>query len=84
MIFKKLMKKIMHDYAWKNMLFYDYYIQCFVLNTLQEVIEVFIISFMKSKYITFLHYHFYCKIFIDILLYANINLMMIHVKCIII
>ncbi len=66
------------------MLQYDFCIQCFVLSALQEVTENFMIFFMKSKCITFSHYHFCCRIFIDILLYADINLMTIHVKCIII
>ncbi len=84
MIFKKLMRKIMHNCAKTNILFYDYCIQCFVLNALQEIIKDFMCFFMKSKYIILLHYHFCCRIFIDILLYANINLITIHVKCIII
>jgi len=66
------------------MLQYNFRIQRFVLNAFQEVTENFMIFFMKSKCITFLHYHSCCRIFIDILLYANINLMTIHVKCIII
>ncbi len=82
-IFKKLVKEIIHDCAKANMLLYDYCIQCFALSALQEVVENFMISFMKSKCITFLHYHS-CRIFIDILLYANINLTAIHVKHVII
>ncbi len=78
------MKEIMHNCAKANMLLYNYCIQRSVLSALQEVIENFMISFMKSKCIILLHYHFCCRIFIDILLYANINLMIIHVKCIII
>jgi len=66
------------------MLNYDYCIQHAVLNALQKVIEDFMCFFMLSKCITLLHYHYCCKIFIDILLYADINLTMIHVKCIII
>ena len=84
MIFERLVREIMHDCAKANMLFYDYHIQCFVLSALQEVVEDFMILFMKSKYIILSHYHSCCRIFIDILLYANINLMTIHVKCIII
>ncbi len=83
MIFERLVREIMHDCARANMLLYDYCIQRSVLNALQEVIEDFMISFMKSKCITLSHYHS-CRIFIDILLYANINLITIHVKCIII
>jgi len=66
------------------MLSYNYCIQCFVLNAFQEVIKDFMCFFMKSKCIILSHYHFCCRIFIDILLYANINLITIHVKCIII
>jgi len=66
------------------MLNYDYYIQRTVLNVLQKVIKDFMCFFMLSKCIILLHYYFYCRIFIDILLYININLMMIYVKCIII
>jgi hypothetical protein len=66
------------------MLNYDYCIQRAVLNALQEVIEDFMCSFMLSKCIILLHYHFCCRIFIDIILYVNINLMMIYIKCIII
>jgi len=66
------------------MLQYNFYIQRSVLNALQEVIEDFMCFFMKSKCITLSHYHSCCRIFIDILLYANINLTTIHVKCIII
>ncbi len=84
MIFERLIKEIMHDYAQANMLQYDFHIQCFVLSAFQKIIEDFMIFFMKSKCIILLHYHFCCRIFIDILLYANINLMTIHVKCIII
>jgi len=84
MIFERLVRKIMHDCAKANMLFYDYFIQRFVLSALQEVIEDFMIFFMKSKCITLSHYHSCCRIFIDILLYANINLMIIHVKRVII
>jgi len=67
-----------------NMLQYDFCIQCSVLSAFQEVIEDFMIFFMKSKCITLSHYHFCYRIFIDILLYTNINLTTIHVKCIII
>jgi len=84
MIFERLVSKIMHDCAKANMLIYDYCIQHSVLSALQEVIEDFMISFMKSKCITLLHYYFCCRIFIDILLYADINLMTIHVKRVII
>ncbi len=84
MIFKRLVRKIVHDCAYANMLSYDYCIQRSVLSALQEVTENFMCFFMKSKCITFLHYHSCCRIFIDILLYADINLMTIHVKCIII
>ena len=84
MIFERLIRKIMHDYAWANMLQYDFRIQRSVLNALQEVTEDFMIFFIKSKCITLLHYHSCCKIFINILLYANINFTTIHVKCIII
>ena len=84
MIFERLIKEIMHDYAWVNMLQYDFRIQRSVLSALQEVIEDFICFFMKSKCITLSHYHSCCRIFIDILLYADINLTTIHVKCIII
>jgi len=66
------------------MLNYDYYIQHVVLSALQKIIEDFMCSFMLSKCILLLHYHFYYRIFINILLYININLIMIHVKCIII
>ncbi len=66
------------------MLQYDFHIQRFVLSALQEITEDFMIFFMKSKCIILSHYHSCCRIFIDILLYANINLMTIHVKCIII
>jgi len=68
MIFERLIRKIMHDYAQANMLQYDFHIQRSVLNAFQEVIEDFMIFFMKSKCIILLHYHFYCRIFIDILL----------------
>ena len=74
----------MHDYAQANMLQYDFRIQRSVLNALQEVTEDFMCFFIKSKCITLSHYHSCCRIFIDILLYANINLMTIHVKHIII
>ncbi len=84
MIFERLIKEIMHDYARANMLQYDFRIQRSVLSALQEVTEDFMCFFMKSKCITLLHYHFCCRIFIDILLYADINLTTIHVKCIII
>ncbi len=84
MIFERLIRKIMHDYAWANMLQYDFRIQRSVLNALQEVTEDFMIFFIKSKCITLLHYHSCCRIFIDILLYADINLTTIHVKRVII
>ncbi len=84
MIFERLIKEIMHDYAQANMLQYDFCIQRSVLSALQEITENFIIFFMKSKCIILLHYHSYCRIFIDILLYTDINLMTIHVKCVII
>jgi len=84
MIFEWLVRKIVHNCACTNMLSYNYCIQHSVLSTLQEVTEDFMCFFMKSKCITLLHYHFCCRIFIDILLYANINLMTIHVKHIII
>ncbi len=84
MIFKWLVKEIVHNCAYTNMLSYNYCIQRSVLNTLQEVIEDFMCFFMKNKCITLSHYHSYCRIFIDILLYAIINLTTIHVKCIII
>jgi len=74
----------MHDCAKANMLLYDYHIQHSALSAFQEVTEDFMIFFMKSKCITLLHYHSCCRIFIDILLYADINLTTIHVKCIII
>jgi len=83
-IFEQLVKKIVHDCAYINMLSYNYCIQRSVLSALQEVIENFMCFFMKSKCITLLHYHSCCRIFIDILLYANINLTTIHVKHIII
>jgi len=83
-IFERLIKEIMHDYAQVNMLQYDFRIQRSVLNALQEVTEDFMCFFMKSKCITLSHYHSCCRIFIDILLYADINLMTIHVKHIII
>jgi len=66
------------------MLNYDYCIQRAVLNALQEVVEDFMCFFMLSKCIIFLHYHYCCRIFINILLYTDINLMMIYIKCIII
>ncbi len=66
------------------MLQYDFCIQRSILNAFQEVIEDFMIFFIKSKCIILLHYHSCCRIFINILLYADINLMIIHVKCIII
>jgi len=84
MIFKWLVKEIMHDCACTNMLSYNYCIQRSVLSALQEVIEDFMCFFMKSKCITLLHYHSCCRIFIDILLYADINLTTIHVKHVII
>jgi len=84
MIFKRLVRKIVHDCAYTNMLSYNYCILRSVLNALQEVTEDFMCFFMKSKCITLLHYHFCCRIFIDILLYANINLTTIHVKHVII
>jgi len=84
MIFERLVREIMHDCAKANMLLYDYCIQRSVLSALQEVVEDFMISFMKSKCITLSHYHFCCRIFIDILLYADINLTTIHVKHVII
>jgi len=83
-IFERLIRKIIHDYAWINMLQYDFRIQRSVLNALQEVTEDFMCFFMKSKCITLSHYHSCCRIFIDILLYADINLMTIHVKHVII
>jgi len=83
-IFERLIRKIIHDYAWTNMLQYDFRIQRSVLNALQEVTEDFMCFFMKSKCITLSHYHSCCRIFIDILLYADINLMTIHVKHVII
>jgi len=84
MIFERLVKEIVHDCACINMLSYNYCIQRSVLNALQEVIKDFMYFFMKSKCIILLHYYFCCRIFIDILLYANINLTIIYVKCIII
>jgi len=66
------------------MLNYDYCIQRAVLSALQEVIEDFMCFFMLSKCIILSHYHYCCRIFIDILLYADINLTIIHVKHIII
>jgi len=84
MIFERLIREIMHDYAQANMLQYDFRIQRFVLSALQEVTEDFMCFFMKSKCITLSHYHSCCRIFIDILLYADINLMTIHVKRVII
>jgi len=66
------------------MLNYDYHIQRAILSALQEVVEDFMCFFMLSKCITFSHYHYCCRIFIDILLYANINLMMIYIKHVII
>ncbi len=83
-IFERLIRKIIHDYAWTNMLQYDFRIQRYVLNALQEVTEDFMCFFMKSKCITLSHYHSCCRIFIDILLYADINLMTIYVKHVII
>jgi len=84
MIFERLVREIMHDCARANMLLYDYCIQRSALNALQEVTEDFMIFFMKSKCITLSHYHSCCRIFIDILLYADFNLMTIHVKRVII
>jgi len=84
MIFERLVREIMHDCAKANMLLYDYCIQRSALSALQEVTEDFMIFFMKSKCIILLHYHSCCRIFIDILLYADINLMTIHVKRVII
>jgi len=66
------------------MLQYDFRIQRYVLNALQEVTKDFMCFFMKSKCITLSHYHSCCRIFINILLYADINLMTIHVKHVII
>ena len=66
------------------MLQYDFHIQRSVLSALQEVIEDFMIFFMKNKCIILLHYHSCCRILINILLYADINLTTIHVKHIII
>ncbi len=66
------------------MLQYNFCIQRSVLNALQEVIENFMIFFMKSKCIILSHYYSCCRIFIDILLYADINLMTIYVKHVII
>ncbi len=83
-IFERLVRKIVHDCACKNMLSYDYCIQRSVLSALQEVTEDFMCFFMKSKCITLSHYHSCCRIFIDILLYADINLTTIHVKRVII
>lgn len=70
----------MYDISRENMLEFDYRIQRFALNALQEATEGFMCSFMESKCITLLHYHLCCRISTDILLYADTNLAAIHAK----